>query len=218
MRTFFGFLVGMVVLAANHCLAIISPFTITGTYSQGGVPDLAPTSIGLGGAGSFTLDPGFSGDYFDFTNPGGGTFSTTGLQIGGYYFLRSYAGGESIGPGNFGTDVSAFSDWDTILVNGATAGAWSGSHTGFLGFQTAANLYGYIEYDFTRSGSLSTILFLNGAYNTVPGASILAGEAEPSAVPEPSTIFLLGVGGAVAYRVRRERAKRSGYQLSGGKS
>ena len=170
--------------------AAIMSFNINQTYTQGGVPDLPATVIGLGGAGSFTLDPGFSGDYFDFKLPGDGTFSTIGTKIGGYYFLDSYVSGETIGAGNFGTHLSIVDDWDTILVNGATAGVWGGSHDGFLGFVTKDDHYGWIEYAFTRMGKKSTLWLRGGAYNDVEGTDIIAG----SAVPEPTTMVLLGLG------------------------
>ncbi len=172
---------------------------IGGTYSQGGVSDLTATTIGLGGAGSFTVDPGFSGEYFDFILPGTGTFSTSGLSTtdssgNTYYYLESYSAGDSIGVGTFGSHVStaetsAADDWDTILVGGVTAGVWGSSHDGYLGFLTESALYGWIEYAFTRTGSTSTISFLSAAYDDVAGEGIIAGV---SAVPVPAAAWLFG--------------------------
>jgi len=171
-------------LSAN---AASSSFAISGTYSQGaGQSDLSATNISLGGAGSFTLDPGSSGNYFDFQLPGSGTFSTTSDSIDGYHFLQSYAAGDTVGRANFGNDISAVADWDTILSNGSTAGVWGTSHDGYLGFLTDASLFGYIQYNFTRALDVSTIQFFSGAFETVASNGITI----PSAVPVPAALFL----------------------------
>ena len=190
------------ILAAGVASASVVNFSMTGTYAQGGVADLSATTIGLGGAGSFVIDPGFSGNYFDFKRPGGGTFSTIDTEIGGYYFLRSYSSGDTIGTANFGYQVSPEDDWDTILVNGSTAGAWGTSHSGYLGFQTVAVNFGWVQYDFTRSGAQSTISFLNGAYDDVAGTSIT------TSVPEPESYALMLAGLGLLGAVARRKAKK----------
>lgn len=179
-------------LCATAASASVVTFAIGGTYAQGiGVSDLPATTISLGGAGSFVLDPGGSGQYFDFKSPGNGTFSTTADQIEGYYFLRSYQAGSAIDSVHFGADESPIADWDTILVNNVAAGAWTSSHSGYLAFKTATTNFGWINYDFTRVNNVSTIHFLSGAYETVANRGISAGA---SAVPEPASIALLGLG------------------------
>lgn len=189
-------------LSSSFANAGIISFDINQTFSQGSGADLPTTSVSIGGAGSFEVDPGGSSAYFDFRFPGAGTFSTTSQQASGYYFLRSYAGGESVGAANFGSHLSVNNDWDTILVGGSTAGVWGATHNGFLGFLTDSSLYGWIKYEFTRS--TSTLRLLDGAYNDVANADIIAGGTSVS-VPEPTSIALLGLGALGIALSRRKK-------------
>ncbi len=192
----------LMILQSASAVAATVAFGINKAYTQGvGVTDLPTTSISLGGAGNFNLDPGGSGNYFDFQFQNTGTFSTINTQIGGYYFLRSYAAGEIIGASNFGVNESAVNDWDTILVNGATAGVWGSSHRGYLGFVSDSNLYGWILYSFTKTATTSTLSLLNGAYNDLVNANIIAGNAVP--VPGAVWLFGSGIAGLISMRKRK---------------
>ena len=181
--------VGLILTVSGLANAALIPFVINQTFSQGSATsDIAEVSVSLGGAGAFTVDPGFSNFYFDFVFPGAGTFSTISTAIEGYFFLNSYQIGETVGAANFGSNVSDSGDWDTILVFNQTAGVWGSDHSGYLGFLTSDSLYGWISYNFTRESDLSTISFLSGAYNDVANA-----DARIS-VPEPSTLVILALG------------------------
>lgn len=192
-------------ITASHAAAGIVSFNIGQTYTQGNVSDLSATSISLGGAGNFILDPGSSGDYFDFKF-NSGTFSTINTAISGYYFLRSYGASQTIGAGDFGVNESTYDDWDTILVSNQTAGVWGSSHNGYLGFLSDNGMYGWINYNFTRTSS-STLTLLNGAYNDVAGTGIVTGELISSpAVPVPAAAWLLGSGLLGLIGVARRKA------------
>jgi hypothetical protein len=214
-------------LVAGLAGAAVVPFAISGTYTQGsGIADIPDTSIGLGGAGSFILDPGARGDSLDFTRPDGGFFSTTTINVSGQFFLRSYAAGERIGFGDFVFLNSAFHPGFggyTILspgvvagIEGIAKGAWSESHDGYLGIATGLGSYGmsdvrygWIEYSFTRSQfpNRSTITFLRGAYSDVAEDAVTAGfPPTAGAVPIPATIALLGLGLVGIGTARRRQA------------
>ncbi|QDU38259.1 PEP-CTERM motif protein [Maioricimonas rarisocia] len=205
--------VAVLVATAGQMEAGIMTFDINQTWSQGnGQSDILATSISLGGAGQFTLDPGFGNQYFDFTFAGTGTFSTINSSIEGYYFLDSYSSIEFIGAGNFGDNTFTFDDWDTILVNGATAGVWGGTHDGYLGFRSDTGNFGWINYSFTRAGGVSTLTLLDGAYEDQAGVGILAGDTAVSAVPEPSSLALFGIGACVAGLGSARRRRRQEQQ------
>jgi len=193
------------VLSYGTASAAVVNFSINQTYSQGtGESDLPETSIPIGGAGQFFVDPGFSNQFFDFRF-NTGSFSTVTSQAinnGGdiYYFLESFSSGDVIGSGTINLDTSAVADWDTILVDGQTEGPWGASHEGFLGFVADGGEYGYIDYDFTRSGGVSTLTFNDGAYESVAGDSITIG----TPIPEPASTFALGGLLCMSMMVRRK--------------
>ena len=197
-----GLTAALTFAVAGVCSA--APFVINQTFSQGGgLPDLGSATINLPGGDSCVVDPGASGEYLDFTFGGGfGTFSTIATQISGYYFLRSYDAGDVIGTLNFGDEVSTAGDWDTILVNGVTAGAWGADHSGFLGFRDNTHHYGWIRYNFTLVGNVSSIELLDGAINEDVRVDIIAGGV---AAPEPASLALLGLGmtALVSRRLRK---------------
>ncbi|HXJ93783.1 MAG TPA: PEP-CTERM sorting domain-containing protein [Terriglobia bacterium] len=90
-------------------------------------------------------------------------------------------------------------------------GSWRGDGTGYLGFLfTAADgfHYGWASFDITELTSPSSVSYnevLTGyAYNTVPDASITAGEGFRT--PEPGTLGLLALGSLGLGFWRRRKA------------
>lgn len=191
-------------LATSSAHAATVTFAAPWTGTQGGgVSDLGSFALSLGGAGSFTVDPGSSGNFFDFTFAGSGTFGTTNNSYSGYYFLRSYSAGDVIGAGTLTTHTSANGDWDTILASNNTAGVWGATHSGYLGFIGDAGHYGYLDYVFERVGSQSTISFFSGAYESVAGASItIPSGVAPVPLPAAGWMLLAGLGGLALTRRR----------------
>jgi hypothetical protein len=187
-------------------------FNINQTWSQGsGQADIPATLVSLGGAGHFILDPGISGNSFDFRFSGGGTFGTIAYLLDSQYLLHAYAPMNLIGP--VGDNTSANDDSDAILVDGVTAGVWdTPSFHAYLGFRSDAGNFGWIEYSFTRQDGVSTLTLLDGAYEDQVGVSIAAGDRGVSDVPEPMSLSLLGISLAslIGYRGRRWVAGKFG--------
>lgn len=104
-----------------------------------------------------------------------------------------------------------------ITINGqAQQQDFSSLPSGQFGFRIidAPNTYygwGSLLIDGTPQGQGFAIT--EAYYNTTPGASINVG-AVPQAVPEPSSMALLGLGaaGVVAWRARRKVARGAAYQ------
>lgn len=204
--------VAVLVATAGQVQAGIIGFSINQTWSQGaGQSDIVSTSVSLGDAGHFNVDPGFGGEYFDFNFDGSGTFSTIPVESEDYFFLRSYSLNEFIGPGNFGDHTSADDDWDTILTPSQTAGVWGASHDGYLGFRSDSGNFGWIDYSFDRTNSVSTMTLLDGAFESQASSGIFAGATVGAApIPEPSSIAIFGIGAClVGFGVSRRRKRES---------
>jgi hypothetical protein len=80
-----------------------------------------------------------------------------------------------------------------------------------MGFKTAQGNYGWLEV--TWAGATDTFQIYSGAYESVAGVAILAGDTGggTSAVPEPgqvaSSLLLLALG-AAGVTIQRQRAKK----------
>jgi hypothetical protein len=81
----------------------------------------------------------------------------------------------------------------------------------YMGFKTAQGNYGWLEV--TWAQATDTFQFYSGAYESVAGVAILAGDTGggTSAVPEPgqvaSSLLLLALG-AAGVAIQRQRAKK----------
>lgn len=170
--------------------AALIDFDINETFVQGsGQSDLSTYNYGLSDGSIISIDPGSSAQYLDFMLNGSGTFSTTGSQLGGYYFLKSFSIGDVISDGTFTSNTSTADDWDSILVSGSTLGVWDNSHNGALAFLTDSNNYGYISYDYTRESGISSISLTSGVMQDVANMSLTVG----GTIPEPTSIALFGL-------------------------
>ena len=87
------------------------------------------------------------------------------------------------------------------------APAWSNT-TGYFGIRFNPGdgfHYGWVKLQ--TNGNASQWAILGGAYNSVVGESILAGQGPTTPVPEPATsaaLLALGAAGLVAYRQRKK--------------
>ena len=78
-----------------------------------------------------------------------------------------------------------------------------------MGFKTAQGNYGWLEV--TWAQATDTFQIYSGAYESVAGVPIAAGDTGTSAVPEPgqvaSSLLLLALG-AAGVAIQRQRAKK----------
>ena len=164
------------------------------------------TTFGAGLACAY-LAPNAEGAIISFTPspqtlPVGGCIDVT---LGGAGIVHAcYEGNNTIYQGNLAGLRPALVS-NTITANQAffgfvTLGAYSNAASVF-GFKTTDNRLGWFRIDFTTG-----FKFVEGAYNTAPGESIHAGT---SAVPEPTSLALVGLAGlaAGARGVKRRREK-----------
>ncbi len=171
--------------------AAIVDFSINQTFAQGSnLPDIPETYVSLGGLDLLTIDPGSSGQYFDFHIPLNGRLASSGI-LDGYEILGSYNQGQMINSSLFSPEN--YNDkWKVILSFDSPAPEWSESNSGIIAFITGSSNYGYINYSFSRLGDVSELTLLDGSVNTTPGQAI-------SSIPLPAGIFfflsgLIGLG------------------------
>ena len=167
-------------------------------YADAGIIDLtgnlnaSQLFQGPANAGSFQAILGGSDDFFQFNDTSGKSIMAVGNLVG----IRNATYSNAI------TTGMAFEAGILGVGYGAT-----GVKT--FGFLTLGNQVGWIRMNLGGAGG--AITYLAAAYNDTPGGNIHAGRFEEftSAVPEPSSAALAGLGalalGAVSLRKMRRK-------------
>jgi PEP-CTERM motif-containing protein len=120
-----------------------------------------------------------------------GGVDLTNTAKGNDYYVRSFDGGDAIGPGS-----AATTGVGVMNSNAGNFGVAGGSYGGFMFDMGGQEHYGWVRMEI----SSSTLIAYDFAYESAPGTAIVAG-----AVPEPSSLALLAAGaGGMAFRRRRK--------------
>ncbi len=154
-----------------------------------------------------------------FAAPTTGTINVVGASNSGNNYPSRLAAGATIGTGatflTLATGVTGY----LASKSGFSASQWvsaTGPATGFVGISFTAGgqlYYGWVGLSVAgQDASTPYAITLSGiAYENVPNTAIIAGQTTGGAVPEPSSVALVALGGAglAAYRRRRAAAARS---------
>ncbi|WP_096526740.1 PEP-CTERM sorting domain-containing protein [Candidatus Nitrosoglobus terrae] len=93
-------------------------------------------------------------------------------------------------------------------------GLWGlGITNSFVGFRTANDNLGWLQFKLTPRdslGSINSLTLVDWAYQSVPGESIRAGDTGTlSSMPEPSSLSLMALGAVGIAALRRRRPQES---------
>jgi hypothetical protein len=126
------------------------------------------------------------------------------------------------------TDIPTFRTFWNNLSTSVQVGSYTGSGVGLSSGGDAVNIFdatpspgniiatnvfgvatGGSSFEFSANNSVATVSIsgINGAY-TVPGATANVGSPGVTAVPEPSTIALLGAAGILGLAARRRMSRK----------
>ena len=190
--------------------------------------DITSTGFGIDGvnAGLSSSDPdNDSRDVDNFPILGSGTLAIYSMPslytgISSFNNLSIASGNSTASPTNFSQNQSIGSSatWVSGGVDFVNPFFKYGSYESpdfgsgsYMGFKTAQGNYGWLEV--TWAGATDTFQIYSGAYESVAGEAILAGDTGggTSAVPEPgqvaSSLLLLALG-AAGVTIQRQRAKK----------
>lgn len=183
--------------AAIICIDVSSYSGINGGLAPG--TGITINDWPFNGAGIFEIYNGKGSNVrYGFDGDGGLTFAITG----GYASPKNFAANDSI------DNTSVFSSSaDNMVFKGSYNGGYQSPDFGsgsYMGFRTNTGNYGWLEV--TWNSASTQFQILAGAYESVVGASILAGDSCSAAVPEPSTWAMSALlSGGVAFTVWRRR-------------
>ena len=196
---------GLVATPAADAAIVTIDITSTGFDLDGPNAGVSP-----GGSTNKNHFPIFNGGTIQAFNMNG--FAPKGLYgAGGLSFA---AGSSNASPVKFTLyqSIDSLANWKSGNSNFFSIGGIespdfaSGS---YMGFRTLQGNYGWLEV--TWAGATDAFQVYSGAYESVAGVAILAGDTGTSAVPEPgqvaSSLLLLTLG-AAGVAIQRQRAKK----------
>ncbi|NJM37749.1 MAG: PEP-CTERM sorting domain-containing protein [Akkermansiaceae bacterium] len=178
------------------------------------------SAILYSGPQNILISNSFTSVYIDVDAVTSGSAQLSGWDVDAFFGGEAFGNSSSFQPVRQSTSVSspivslAVGDLVDAFDIYASAQAGSSTHigtganqfasgvTGYLGFRLIDNnsqgpFYGWMQVNFSNTGAPGTIL--DWAYEN-SGAAITVG-----AVPEPSSVLLLGLSGALGLSIRRRK-------------
>jgi hypothetical protein len=176
--------------AANASLV---SFSVNTSVTQGGSSNdfagCGGQAHSLASNATMYLDPGCLGTYLDLSLSNGGSFAVSNTSTNG---LKLFSAGDVLSSATVTASVDS-NKWAYALYNNVPMSGWGVSFNDkYIGFVTGAGKYGFVEVDwnYNATSHVGTLTLGNGMYESASGKSVTI----PSAVPEPGSVALLGLG------------------------